>query len=76
MDLSDAIWSAVIVAGVAFEAYTLRNGKEGDTLSEKTRKVFRIHTSRAGRLAFAGSWLAFASWFCGHILWGWPFPLS
>lgn len=76
MDLSDSIWGVITVAGVAFEAYALKNKIEGDTLSEKTRKVFRIHQSKAGRIVFGTGWLAFAGWFWGHILYGWPFPLS
>lgn len=76
MDSSDIAWAGIIAAGIAFETYALKNSASGDTLSEKTRKVFRVRTSRVGRLAFAGLWLSFAGWFLGHILWGWDFPLT
>lgn len=74
MSHSDIIWAALILAGAAFEGYALRNGRKGDTLSETTRSVFRVATSRVGRLAFGVSWSAFSVWFLGHILWGWDFP--
>lgn len=73
---ADLIWAGLILAGAAFEGYALRNGKDGDTLSEVTRKTFRVKTSRTGRVAFGVSWVSFSAWFLGHILWGWPFPLS
>lgn len=73
MDSSDVVWGALILAGAAFEAYALRNGRDGDTLSERTRVWFRVRT-RAGRLAFGILWVAFSVWFGGHILYGWDFP--
>lgn len=75
MDLSDVIWAALIVGGAAFEAYALTNGRDGDTLSEKTRRVFQVRT-RTGKAAFAILWVSFSTWFLGHILYGWDFPLS
>lgn len=74
MSTPDFIWGGIITAGAAYEIYALANRKRGDTLSETTRKAFRIHTSKAGRIAFGTSWAAFAVWFWGHILYGWPFP--
>lgn len=71
MSESDIIWAALILAGAAFEAYTLANGKPGDTLSETTRSVFRVKTSKVGRAVFTLSWLGFSGWFLGHILDWW-----
>lgn len=71
----DIVWGALIAAGAAYEAYALANGRSGDTLSETTRKAFRVRT-RAGALVFGSLWVSFSAWFLGHILWGWPFPLS
>ncbi len=76
MSEADLIWAGLVLAGAAFEGYTLTNGRKGDTLSETTRSLFRTRTSRIGRVAFGLSWAAFSIWFAGHILYGWPFPLS
>jgi hypothetical protein len=75
MTAADLVWSGLILAGAGIEAYALRNGRDGDTLSEATRKLFRVRT-KAGKIAFALPWSAFSVWFLGHILWGWPFPLT
>lgn len=72
---ADIVWAALILAGAAFEGYALVSKRPGDTLSETTRKAFRVRT-RTGALAFGSLWTSFAVWFLGHILWGWPFPLS
>lgn len=66
MEVSDAVWGGLLLAGTAFEVYALRNGKEGDTLSETTRRVFRVKT-RAGKIVFVGTWAAFAAWYLWHI---------
>lgn len=71
MENADYIWAALILAGAAFETYALRDRKEGNTLSEVTRAVFRVRTSRAGRAAFLATWLGFSGWFLGHILDWW-----
>lgn len=73
MENSDAVWASLILAGAAYEAYALKTKRSGDTLSEVTRKLFRVRT-RAGALAFGTLWVSFSTWFLGHILWGWPFP--
>lgn len=73
MNESDWIWASLILAGAAFEAYTLKNGREGDTLSETTRRAFRVRT-KAGKIIFTAAWGGFATWYLGHILWGWHFP--
>lgn len=71
MSTHDIIWAGIILAGASFEAYTLRNAREGDTLSEVTRSVFRTRTSRAGRAVFLVAWLGFSGWYLGHILDWW-----
>lgn len=75
MTTADFIWGGIIVAGGAFETFALLNRRDGDTLSETTRRAFRTRTTY-GRAAFALSWSAFSVWYLGHILWGWTFPLS
>lgn len=76
MDSAEIVWAGIILAGVSFEAYALANRRNGDTLSEVTRSAFRVKTSKVGRAVFASSWAAFSVWFAGHILYGWPFPLT
>jgi hypothetical protein len=71
----DVVWATLIAAGAAYEAYALISKRSGDTLSETTRKAFRVRT-RTGALVFGTLWVSFSTWFLGHILWGWPFPLS
>lgn len=67
------VWGGIILTGAAVEAYALINKRGGDTLSETTRRAFRVHT-RAGALTFGALWVSFSTWFLGHILFGWPFP--
>lgn len=75
MSPADYVWGGLIAAGGVYEAVALVNKRPGDTLSETTRKAFRVHTP-AGKAAFGTLWISFATWFTGHILWGWPFPGS
>jgi hypothetical protein len=75
MNTPDAVWGGLIAVGVAFEAYTLRNKRGGDTLSETTRRAFRVHT-KTGKIVFATAWGGFAVWYLGHILYGWDFLLT
>lgn len=67
MDTADIIWGGLILAGAGFEAYALRNGRDGDTISEATRRLFRVRT-RAGKIVFASAWIGFASWYLVHIV--------
>ncbi|MBA4865899.1 hypothetical protein H1V43_32055 [Streptomyces sp. PSKA54] len=69
MTAADWIWGGLLVAGAGVEAWALRNGRSGDTLSERTRSWFRVRTP-AGRVTFAVVWVAFASWFLVHIVGG------
>lgn len=73
MNTPDAVWGGLIAVGVAFEVYTLRNKRDSDTLSETTRRTFRVQT-KGGRIAFAAAWGGFAGWYFGHVIWGWDFP--
>ena len=52
MNTGDVVWGGLILAGVGFEAYALRNARQGDTQSESTRRWFRVHT-KAGAVCFA-----------------------
>lgn len=70
---ANIVWGGIILAGAAVEAYALLNKRSGDTLSEVTRRAFRVRT-KPGAVAFGVLWTSFSAWFLGHILWGWPFP--
>jgi hypothetical protein len=63
----DFVWGGLILAGAAFEVYALKNARAGDTLSESTRRWFRVHT-KAGAAAFIIAWASFSVWFGWHIL--------
>lgn len=72
MTTADVVWGGIIIAGAAFEAYTLGTKRQGDTLSETTRRTFRTRTSRAGRVVFGVTWAGFATWYLGHVQnWWW-----
>lgn len=73
MASADWVWAGIIAAGVAFETYALKNGRDGDTLSEVTRSAFRVRT-RAGAILFGVAWTSFSAWYLGHVIWGWDFP--
>jgi hypothetical protein len=60
-------WGVVLGSGVALEAYALRYGQQGDTLSERTRAWWRVDT-RPGRIAFTACWAGFSTWYLLHIL--------
>ncbi|MFB6640241.1 hypothetical protein ACFCYF_23630 [Streptomyces chartreusis] len=60
------IWVTLLALGLVYEFYALANGDPGDTLSERVRAVFRVHT-RPGRAIFLVLWLSFAAWFAAHI---------
>lgn len=76
MTIPDYAWGGLILAGLAYEAYALADRRDGDTLSETTRRAFRTRTSKTGRWIFGIGWTAFAVWYWGHILYGWPFPFT
>lgn len=68
----DVVWGGLIAAGVLYEAYALRNKRREDTLSEATRRAFRVHNSRTGKTVFVVLWVGFATWFTGHVAnWWW-----
>ncbi|WP_031102327.1 hypothetical protein [Streptomyces sp. NRRL S-146] len=62
-----AIWSCLFAV---FETIALVNKREGATLSENFRRLFRTRTSRAGRAIFAVGWCGFSAWFAIYILTG------
>ncbi len=66
--MSWIIWAAWTALFALFETWALINRKDGDTLSENTRKLFRTRTSKAGRAIFTVGWAGFAGWFLLHIL--------
>jgi len=70
-----SIWFAVgwlvwTLLFIAWESIALSNKRNGDTLSETTRWLFRVKTSKIGRTLFLLIWSAFAVWFAVHILTG------
>jgi hypothetical protein len=67
VNAGDAVWGGLILAGAGFEVYALRNARQGDTLSESTRRWFRVHT-KAGAIVFAVAWTGFGVWYLAHIL--------
>lgn len=67
MESADLVWGGLLVAGAAFEAYALKNARPGDTLSEATRRWFKVNTP-VGRWVFGVAWCGFATWFGIHIL--------
>ncbi|MBX9392290.1 hypothetical protein K4749_01420 [Streptomyces sp. TRM72054] len=67
MNAADVVWGGLILAGAAFEVCALRNARQGDTLSESTRRWFRVHT-KAGAIVFGVAWVGFSVWFLDHIL--------
>lgn len=67
MTKSDTVWCSLIIAGTAYETYTLHAKRDSDTLSETTRRTFHTRT-RVGRYAFAATWVGFSAWWIRHIL--------
>lgn len=67
MEVSDFVWGGVLLLGSAVEMWALKNATSGDTLSERTRKWFRVDT-KTGKVVFTACWLAFSAWFLVHIL--------
>lgn len=63
------VWGTLGALGFAYEAYTILNGKSGDTLSERTRSWFRTRTT-PGKFIFTACWVSFSTWFLIHILGG------
>ena len=59
------LWTAFFIT---WESLALLNKNMGDTLSENTRLLFRVRTSKAGRAIFLVVWAGFAVWFPMHIL--------
>lgn len=61
------MWGGVLGAVIALDLYCDRDAVVGNTFSEVTREVFRVHTP-AGRAAFYASWGALTSWYLPHIV--------
>jgi hypothetical protein len=64
---ANLVWGGLLLAGLVYEIIALFNTRAGDTLSERVREWFRVH-SRPGRAVFALTWMGFAVWFLAHIL--------
>jgi hypothetical protein len=67
-NLSAFLWGAWALFFAIYEAIALVNRKDDDTLSENTRKLFRIRSSKVGRAVFTGILGGGAAWFLLHIL--------
>ncbi|AWI33269.1 hypothetical protein DDW44_30805 [Streptomyces tirandamycinicus] len=66
--MSPILWTAWVAFFVVYETIALLNRKDGDTLSENTRGLFRIRRSKAGRAIFTVAVAGGAVWFLLHIL--------
>lgn len=71
MSEADVVWSLIIGAGFAYEAYTLRTKRRGDTASETTRRWWMTNT-KPGRYLFLAALYGTATWYAGHVLDWWP----
>lgn len=60
-------WGLVGAGVLALELYTIYNEDDGDTLSEVTRAVARVHHP-VGKAAWTLGWGGFAYWYWRHIL--------
>lgn len=67
MEDADFVWGGLLLVGAAVEVWALHTARSGDTLSESTRRLFRVNT-RTGRWVFAAAWCGFATWFLLHVL--------
>lgn len=67
MTKADAVWLTILAGGLGYEAWTLYSRDVESTLSETTRRTFRVRT-KPGRVLFAVSWSGFALWFLFHIV--------
>lgn len=63
----DLVWGGILGVALAYETYALCNGREGYTLSERTRHHARTDT-RLGAACFTGGLALFCGWFWTHIL--------
>lgn len=70
MTQPDYVWGALLLAGAAYEAYTLKTKRSGDTLSETTRRWSRVRTP-LGRAVFTLAWAGFSIWYLIHITEPW-----
>lgn len=61
------LWVILLLPPLLWEAYAIANKTEGDTLSERMRIWFRVHTT-GGRVTFAVLWVGFACWFLIHLI--------
>lgn len=62
------VWVAWSLTFAIAEGIALANKRDGDTLSENFRRLFRTRTSKVGRAVFAVGWFSFSGWFAIHIL--------
>ncbi|MFF4057719.1 hypothetical protein ACFYZ0_18420 [Streptomyces sp. NPDC001708] len=67
-NLSAFLWGGWALFFAVYETIALLTKKDDDTLSENTRKLFRIRSSKAGRAAFTVILGGGAAWFLLHIL--------
>ncbi|MFJ5143040.1 hypothetical protein [Streptomyces sp. NPDC088707] len=65
---SALLWGSWALFFAIYETVALANKKDDDTLSENTRKLFRVRSSKAGRAIFTVVLGGGAAWFLMHIL--------
>jgi len=63
----DLVWAGVTVLVLFLEMVGVLGKRQGDTISELTRKYFHTDTP-AGGILFGIAWVGFAVWYFLHIL--------
>jgi len=66
---ANAVWAALLVAGVGYEITALRMRQDDATLTRFTRRVARTHHPM-GKAAFTIGWSAFSFWWVSHVIRG------
>ncbi|MET9528242.1 hypothetical protein [Streptomyces coeruleorubidus] len=65
---SRILWGGWALFFIVYETIALVSKRDDDTLSENTRRLFRVRTSKAGRAVFTVAVAGGAVWFLLHIL--------
>lgn len=64
-----AVWASIAAAVGVLDVWAAWNAREGDSLSEVIRSLFRTHTP-AGRVALVLAWAGLTGWLLPHLLRG------
>lgn len=69
MRQGDAVWGALLTAGLAYEVSSLVLDRDDDTLSRATRRWAHTHHP-AGKALFIAGWSCFSVWWMKHVVSG------